>query len=99
MQEETAARSSFVNMVKSTGLMLSTGAVAWMLRGGTLLGSLLASLPVWRQLDPIPILGMDKKDQEAWTRRVQEAALMEAREHQGLDQILQDGPTKPSGPL
>ncbi len=92
LQEETGARSMLVNMVKSTGLALSTGLVAWMVRGGTLLTGLMAvALPAWRQFDPVPILGMDKKDQEAWTRRVKEAATMEAREHQGLEQILQDG--------
>ncbi len=97
LQEEVGARSMFVNMVKSTGLALSTGILAWMLRGGTLLTSLMAAaVPAWRQFDPVPILRMDKKDQEAWTRRIQEAATMEAREHQGLGQILQDGQTKPS---
>ncbi len=91
VQEETGARSMLVTMVKSTGLALSTGVVAWIVRGGTLLAGLMAAvLPAWRHFDPVPILSMDKKDQAAWTRRVKEAATMEAHEHQGLRQILQE---------
>ncbi|MDH3772560.1 MAG: hypothetical protein OET79_16440, partial [Nitrospirota bacterium] len=77
------------DMLKGVGLTLSTGIVAWLVRGGTLLAGLMASLPAWRHFDPVPILGMGKKDKEAWTRRVKEAAKMEARDHQGLEQILQ----------
>ncbi len=97
IQEETEVRSTFVNMVKSAGFMLSTGLVAWMIRGGTLLAWLMAAIiPSWRYFDPVPVLGMDKKDQEAWARRVKESATMEAREHQGLDQILRDGKKQPA---
>ncbi|HZV55613.1 MAG TPA: cadherin-like domain-containing protein [Rhodocyclaceae bacterium] len=39
----------------STGL--SVGYVLWLIRGGVLLSSLLSSLPAWRLIDPLPILG------------------------------------------
>ncbi|MDP1929797.1 MAG: DUF4347 domain-containing protein [Thiobacillus sp.] len=39
----------------STGL--SVGYVLWLVRGGVLLSSLLTSLPAWRLIDPLPILG------------------------------------------
>ncbi len=39
----------------STGL--SVGYVLWLVRGGVLLSSLLSSLPAWRLIDPLPILG------------------------------------------
>ena len=38
----------------STGL--SIGYVIWLVRGGLLLGSVLSSLPAWRNIDPLPIL-------------------------------------------
>jgi hypothetical protein len=38
----------------STGF--SIGYVLWLLRGEVLLGSLLASLPAWRLMDPLPVL-------------------------------------------
>ncbi len=62
--------------------------MAWLVRGGALLTWFLASLPAWRHLDPIPILGMGKKDKEAWVQRAKAAGSLEAREHHGLDHIL-----------
>ncbi len=39
----------------STGL--SVGYLIWLIRGGTLVGSMLSSLPAWRFVDPLPVLG------------------------------------------
>ena len=33
------------------------GYILWLVRGGVLISSLLASLPAWRMVDPLPILG------------------------------------------
>ncbi len=35
---------------------LSIGYVIWLLRGGALLSSVLASIPAWRSIDPLPVL-------------------------------------------
>jgi hypothetical protein len=45
-------------------LGLSVGYVIWLLRGGVLLSSLLSSLPAWRLVDPLPILGRLDEDDE-----------------------------------
>jgi parallel beta-helix repeat protein len=47
------------NVVASTTAVsatLSIGYVIWLVRGGALLSSLLASIPAWRLVDPLPIL-------------------------------------------
>ena len=36
---------------------LSVGYLIWLVRGGTLMGSVLSSLPAWRFVDPLPVLG------------------------------------------
>ena len=36
---------------------LSVGYLLWLIRGGTLMGSVLSSLPAWRFVDPLPVLG------------------------------------------
>ena len=46
---------------------LSVGYLIWLIRGGTLMGSMLSSLPAWRFVDPLPVLGsladeMDETD-------------------------------------
>jgi len=35
----------------------SVGYLLWLVRGGTLMGSVLSSLPAWRLVDPLPVLG------------------------------------------
>jgi VCBS repeat-containing protein len=47
------------NFVASTAAIstgLSIGYVIWLLRGGVLLSSLLATVPAWRSFDPLPVL-------------------------------------------
>ena len=34
----------------------SVGYILWLLRGGTLLASVMASMPAWRAIDPLPVL-------------------------------------------
>ena len=99
MQEQGDKHSRFMDLMKGTGLTLSAGLVAWLVRGGALVAGFMAALPAWRHFDPVPILNMNKKDKEDWTRRVKEAATLEAHEHHGLDQILQgSGPEESASP-
>jgi hypothetical protein len=95
MEEQAEGLSLFVDMLKGTALAFSAGFVAWLLRGGTLLAGLMASLPAWRYFDPVPILGMTKQEKESWTRLAQETAKMEVREHQGLEEILRGPGNEP----
>ena len=44
---------------------MTTGFLVWLLRGGTLLASLMSIAPVWKQLDPLPILTADMKGSAA----------------------------------
>ena len=53
--------------VRMGGMILSVGVVWWASRVSGLVGSLLSSMPAWRHLDPLPIVGKDKEDDEqAW---------------------------------
>ncbi|MCB1861275.1 MAG: putative Ig domain-containing protein, partial [Gammaproteobacteria bacterium] len=38
-------------------LSLSAGFVSWLLRSGSLIASFMSVVPMWKQLDPLPILG------------------------------------------
>jgi hypothetical protein len=44
---------------------ISVGYVVWLIRGGQVLAALMAHLPAWSLIDPLPILGsFDKRDDE-----------------------------------
>ncbi|MFO1321692.1 MAG: DUF4347 domain-containing protein [Burkholderiales bacterium] len=55
-----------VNGVRLAGMSLSVGVVTWALRAGGLVSSLLASLPAWRYVDPLPILERAERQRVVW---------------------------------
>uniref|UniRef100_UPI003A94C77F tandem-95 repeat protein n=1 Tax=Marinobacter sp. TaxID=50741 RepID=UPI003A94C77F len=64
--EEEAKHAKFRTeaMVGAT-MGLSVGFISWVLRAGSLMAGFMSITPLWRQLDPMPILGSgDKKDQK-----------------------------------
>jgi hypothetical protein len=77
---------------KATAVLLGAGLAWWMLRGSGLLASLAAATPLWRHLDPIPILGGDDgssqwaPDTETPLPRDDEAARDEAAARELLDE-------------
>jgi hypothetical protein len=60
VREDAAAsfevRGALVASTAAITTSLSIGYVVWLLRGGVLLTSLLASMPAWRSIDPLPVL-------------------------------------------
>jgi hypothetical protein len=50
------AHNVTIRTVSQVALAMTAGYVMWSLRGASLLASLLTSLPLWRSLDPLPIL-------------------------------------------
>lgn len=96
-QQTIDERSFFIKMMEYAGVGISGVLLAWLVRSGTLLASVLATLPAWRNFDPIAILDMDQKSREILTKKMREAAEKETREHQGLDRML-DQNIDQSGP-
>ena len=48
--------------VAGVTLSLTAGFVSWVLRAGSLMVSFLSAMPLWRQVDPTPILAMDSEE-------------------------------------
>jgi hypothetical protein len=61
--ETEQVRAVVVGSTTAVASSLSVGYILWLMRGGALAASLLASLPAWRSLDPLPILGRDRDDE------------------------------------
>jgi len=53
-----------VAAAKSSGVVLTAGVVAWILRSGALLSSLMSTIPLWKGYDPLPILAYKDDDEE-----------------------------------
>jgi len=53
-----------VAAAKSSGVVLTAGIVAWAMRGGALLSSLMSTIPLWKGYDPLPILAYEDDDEE-----------------------------------
>jgi hypothetical protein len=57
LREETKFEAHAMAATAATGVSLSVGFVIWLLRGGALVSTLLSSVPAWRFVDPLPVLG------------------------------------------
>jgi hypothetical protein len=61
--EEKMTSTEFkVAAAKSSGVVLTAGVVAWILRSGALLSSLISTIPLWKGYDPLPILAYKDDD-------------------------------------
>jgi hypothetical protein len=64
-EEDKDQITILLEQIQLGGLALSVGVVWWASRVSGLLGSLLASAPAWRHIDPLPVLGRDEdKDKD-----------------------------------
>ena len=57
-----------VGSTAAVSTSVSVGYVVWMLRGGSLMATMLSSLPAWQSFDPLPVLdsfeGQDDGDDD-----------------------------------
>jgi len=95
MQEREQQAHLLGRVASFSGMALSVGFVAWILRGGALLTSFLVSMPAWRHFDPLPVLGSAGRDRRERDRKVREGDDQEKRQFRGLDQVL-DKSAKPA---
>ena len=60
VREDVESGQTFESLVVGTTAIsvtgLTVGYVLWLIRGGTLLASLISSLPAWCAFDPLPVL-------------------------------------------
>ena len=61
VSEVTLFRSAIVGSGAAVTTSLSVGYVAWLIRGGVLLSTMLSSLPAWQIIDPLPVLGRTRE--------------------------------------
>lgn len=95
--QEREAQSHLVGRVASfSGMALSAGFVAWILRGGSLVASFLVSMPAWQHFDPLPVLGGELSTRRKRDRKIREDDEQEKKQFRGLDRVLKSS-HKPKG--
>ena len=94
LDDASSQRDFQVKVMTGSTLVLTAGYLAWVLRGGSLLASLLGTLPAWFHFDPLPVLTSTKREQRRQKHHDEMAAKQEAREYKGLDQVFGDDEPK-----
>lgn len=64
LDDKKVLRGAVVGSSVAVTTGFSVGYVAWMVRGGVLLSSVLSSLPAWQFIDPLPVLNFSEKEEE-----------------------------------
>jgi hypothetical protein len=64
VRSEIQLVKTVVGATMAASVGLSSGFVIWMLKGGSLLASVLSSLPAWRLTDPLAILAGSRNDDD-----------------------------------
>jgi hypothetical protein len=53
-----------IQVTMGSSISLSAGFLAWALRGGSLMASLMSTMPLWRGLDPMPVLAAHRRSED-----------------------------------
>lgn len=88
--QEQEHKAQLIGQVASySGMALFAGFVAWIRLGGALVKSLLVSMPAWRHLDPLPVLGGGELlTRRKRNRKMREDDEQEKRQFRSLGQFL-----------
>jgi len=68
LEQETQSKELVVTSVTVITGTLSVGLVTWLLNSGSLLATALTTSPLWRSIDPIPVI-VNRGQEENWDRR------------------------------
>jgi len=67
-RDEVLQKSNILDNVVRSSVTISSafsiGYVIWLVRGGLLIGSVMATLPAWRTIDPLPVLNQFNNDED-----------------------------------
>ncbi|MEE9533805.1 MAG: hypothetical protein V3W06_05265 [Acidimicrobiia bacterium] len=65
MEQEVERKALVAKAAMGSGVAISTGLAAWVLKGGSLLANVMASMPAWSAFDPLPVLA-GKRKRKLW---------------------------------
>jgi len=63
LQNKDNVRANFTNeAIYGVTFSITAGILSWVLRGGSLLASVLASTPVWSSIDPVRVISKSERE-------------------------------------
>ena len=68
---------------------LSAGVLTWMLRAGSLMASLLTSMPMWRGFDPLPVLLTSNDDRKRLMTTIEQQEAAEAQDQPNVGKLFE----------
>ena len=75
--DPTSMETIVVGSAAATSMSMTTGYVIWLLRGGTLITSMMSSMPLWQRFDPLQVInninGIELEDSESLAEMVENA--------------------------
>jgi hypothetical protein len=87
--DESGNRTFVISSVMAgSSLLLTTGLISWVLRGGALASALLSTLPLWKGFDPLPLLAARRRKNK--TKKGQ-------NDTQSMDRTRDIGQSRPVG--
>ncbi|MGQ0667284.1 MAG: DUF4347 domain-containing protein [Nitrospiraceae bacterium] len=81
-------RQFVVGVTNMGGISLTAGVITWLLRSGSLLASLTATLPAWRHFDPLPVVLVGDRKRRKRKADMATAADHENKQFRGLKDLL-----------
>jgi hypothetical protein len=84
-----------VNSAQAASLVTSAGLLTWLLRAGSMAGSLLSTLPLWSRVDPLAVLAADSEERR---RQAAESGDDEDEDPELAGLIEGEQPTEPATP-
>jgi hypothetical protein len=64
MADMTLLHRAMIGSTAAVTTSMSVGYVAWLIRGGVLMSTMLSSLPAWQIIDPLPVLARTRGDDD-----------------------------------
>ncbi|MDH5571792.1 MAG: hypothetical protein OEY89_08510 [Gammaproteobacteria bacterium] len=79
-----------VTVAKGAGWTFSAGFVTWALRAGSLAATAFSSLPLWRWVDPLPVLNMSERERKEREDSRRRSERLEDKQDRKIGSVLDD---------
>ena len=89
-EAESEQEKIMIGTAKGVSLFLFAGAVNWYLKAGSLLASLLSSVPLWAPFDPLPILSLSRQERDRRRSEAEKQKRLEDRDQHPVGSLLDE---------